>query len=155
MNLKLSDSIIEKICELIEKDTYTIAELCKIVGISERSFYSWKSENAEFAEALKKADETAVENRLVECKNSLVKLINGFEYNEIKTVYGTGKDARKIREKSVTKKRVLPNLGAIIHYQTNRDPQNWKNKQSVEADITVNHFSEIMKRVSEREKPNE
>jgi hypothetical protein len=30
------------------------------------------------------------------------------------------------------KKKVAPNLGAIIHYQTNKDPENWKNKQSTE-----------------------
>jgi len=155
MNVKLTDIIIDKICKLIEKDTYTIAELCKSVGISERSYYSWKSENAEFADAIKKAEVKAVENRLVECNNSLVKLINGFDYNETKTVYGVEGDSRKIREKSITKKKVLPNLGAIIHYQTNKDPVNWKNKQSVEADITVNHFTDLMKRVAERKKPNE
>ena len=32
-------------------------------------------------------------------------------------------------------------MGAIIHYQTNKDPENWKNKQSTE--ITGKIESEV------------
>ena len=62
-----------------------------------------------------------------------MKLIIGYEYEESKTVVvNDGSNNPKIKEKSTTKKHVSPNLGAVIHFQTNKDPDNWKNKQSTE-----------------------
>lgn len=70
---------------------------------------------------------------LIVAKRSLFKLAEGYSYEEKKTVTvndGTGQP--KIKEQTIIKKTVSPNLGAIIHLQTNRDPQNWKNRQSAE-----------------------
>jgi transposase-like protein len=148
---KYSEEIVNKICELIREDSYTVADLCKNVGISERIFYVWRKENADFAGALKDAQDAFINKNLVQCKKSLSKLINGYEYEEEKVIYAdNGLGGPRIKEKTVTKKHVSPNLGAIIHYQTNRDPQNWKNKQSVEATVEINPFAELMKKVAER-----
>lgn len=40
-----------------------------------------------------------------------------------------GKPIVKVKEHVVTDKHYPPSLGAIIHFQTNRDPDNWKNRQ--------------------------
>ena len=37
-----------------------------------------------------------------------------------------------IRAQRDVTKQVAPNLGAIIHYQSNKDPENWQNKQRLE-----------------------
>lgn len=132
-NRKYSEKIAKKIFSLIEEDSYTVAEICANVGISARCYYYWIQEFAEFARGIKKARETFAEIKLVECERSLTKLINGYDYEEVKTVLvNDSKGQPTIKEKTIMKKKVAPNLGAIIHFQTNKDPENWKNKQTTE-----------------------
>jgi hypothetical protein len=130
---KYNKKIVKDICSIIEKDSYTIPEICKMVGIDEATYHRWKIDKSEFCEAIEKARNKFIKNGLVECEKSLMKLITGYEYEESKTVVvNDGSDKPKIKEKSTTKKHVAPNLGAVIHFQTNKDPENWKNKQSTE-----------------------
>ena len=35
---------VEKIVEMLRSDTYTIAEICRAVGMATRTYYEWKSE---------------------------------------------------------------------------------------------------------------
>lgn len=131
---KYNKNTVNKICNLIKSDSYTIAEICVNVGISERCYYHWQSEVAEFAVAIQKAKDEFIEKNLIECDRSLTKLIKGYEFEEKKTVtIDDGAGRPKIKEQTVTKKQVSPNLGAIIHFQTNKDSQNWKNRQSAEV----------------------
>ena len=79
---------------------------------------------------------------LKECEKSLKKLVVGYEYEEItkemRVLQGSETPTQYVKK---VKKHVAPNLGAIIHYQTNKDPENWKNKQSTE--ITGKIESEV------------
>lgn len=143
---RYSKKIVEDICKLVKSDSYTIAEICKMVGISERTYYDWQSKNAEFADAIKKAQYQFNEDMLSECKKSLVKLIRGYTVQEKKTVTAdTGKKDEndkpivRVKEHSVVEKHFAPSLGAIIHFQTNRDPDNWKNRQdsNVSAEVSI------------------
>lgn len=133
---KYNQKIVNRICDLISKDSYTIAEICQAVNISERTYYDWMSKNADFADAIKKAQDKLTQDLLIECNRSLVKLIRGYTIQEKKTVTAdTGrkdendKPIVKVKEHSVIEKYYPPSLGAIIHFQTNRDPDNWKNRQ--------------------------
>lgn len=131
-----SKKLAEEVASLIKEDSYTIAEICQKVNISERSFYNWRDKHAEFADAIKEAQEEFEATILVECEKSLRKLITGYSVDETKTIYiNTKDDTPKIKERTVTKKHFQPNLGAIIHFQTNKDPENWRNRQNV--DITT------------------
>ena len=130
---KYSKKLAHKIFSLIEKDSFTIAEICAKVGISDRTFRYWQNENSEFAAGVARARDTFTETKLVECEKSLDKLINGYEYDEVKTVViDDGKGQPKIKERTTIRKMVIPSLPAIIHFQTNRDPENWKNRQTNE-----------------------
>lgn len=136
--MKYTKKMVSKICEYIKADSYTIAEICRLVGITEETFYSWKREKAEFSDAIEKAKSKFIADGLVECEKSLMKLIRGYEYDEKKTVFveskdKDGKSTPKIKEQTTVKKHVAPSLGAIIHFQTNNDPDNWKNRQSTEV----------------------
>lgn len=133
---KYNQKTVNRICDLISKDSYTIAEICQAVNISERTYYDWMSKNADFADAIKKAQDKLTQDLLIECNRSLVKLIKGYTIQEKKTVTAdTGrkdendKPIVKVKEHSVVEKYYPPSLGAIIHFQTNRDPDNWKNRQ--------------------------
>ena len=130
---KYSKKLARRIFDLIKKDSYTIAEICANVGISERCYYDWCSKIADFADGIAHAREIFVEARLVECEKSLVKLINGYDYEEKRTIMvKNAKGDPTIKEQTSTKKHMAPSLPAITYFQTNRDPENWKNRQSTE-----------------------
>lgn len=131
-NSKYTPEIVERICELVSADEYTIKEICSIVGINPDTWFEWKKVHADFSEKVKKAEDALIEKRLKECNRSLSKLITGYEATETVTDFVNidGKPVpRGIRQ---VKKHIPPSLGAIIHYQTNKDPDNWANKQRTE-----------------------
>ena len=141
-NGKYGKEITDKICKLFESDSYTNKEICEIVGITETTYYEWMNVHSEFSESIKSAKEVYQSKRLKACENSLNRLIDGYEYEEVTTEFKVAGDAEfQVGSKKVVKKHVAPNLGAIIHYQTNKDPENWKNKQSTE--ITGKIESEV------------
>lgn len=147
---KYNKRIVTKICDLIKKDSYTIAEICVSVGISERCYYQWQSDIAEFAVAIQKAKDEFIAKNLIECERSLVKIIKGYEYEEKKTVTVAGSEGKPtIKEQTITKKVVSPNLGAIIHFQTNKDPQNWKNRQNTE--LTGKDGKDLFEKLTDEE----
>lgn len=130
---KYSKKIVDRICKLISSDSYTIAEICKQVGINQDTYFTWKKEKPEFSEAVEKAKDSFNADTLVECEKSLSKLIKGYDYEEKKVIYIENKEGKpKIKEQTIIKKHVAPSLGAIIHFQTNKDPENWKNRQTSE-----------------------
>jgi len=136
---KYSKKMVREICSLIKKDSYTVAEICSLTGISEETFYCWKREKPEFSEAIKKAGKKFDELLIAEAKKSLIKLLQGYTVQEKKTVTvdtgkksADGKPIVKVKEHTVTDKHYQPNPTAIIFTLTNRDPENWKNKQSTE-----------------------
>ncbi|HNT42519.1 MAG TPA: phBC6A51 family helix-turn-helix protein [Tenuifilaceae bacterium] len=142
---KYSPEIVKKICSLLEKDSYTIKEVCANVGINEDTYYDWQKNKSDFSEAIKKARHDYDSMILVECEKSLTKLIKGFEVEESKTTFIEGKDGLpRVKEKQVTKKYFPPNLGALIHFQTNKAPEQWKNRQNID------HTSNGNELVSER-----
>lgn len=133
---KYSKKLVNMVTELIRSDSYTIAEICEIVKISKDTYYRWLKEKSDFSDAIKEAQEDFDKDMLSECSKSLRKLITGYTVDESKTTYVNTKDGKpKIKESVVTKKHFQPNLGAIIHFQTNKAPEQWRNRQNV--DITT------------------
>ena len=45
---KYNKKIAEKICSLIATDTYTVAEVCRMVKIHPDTYYTWIKEFSEF-----------------------------------------------------------------------------------------------------------
>lgn len=147
---RYSKKIVKDICSLIEKDSYTIAEICKLVNIAESTFYDWKAKKPEFSEAIKKAQGVFDELIVAEARKSLVKLIRGYTAQDKKTVTADtgkkdvdGKPIVRVREHSVTEKHYQPNTAAVIFALTNRDPENWKNKYNNEMSGSVTVKSEL------------
>ena len=136
---KYSAELTERICSLIRADSYTIAEICKIVGIAESTFYEWKDSKAEFSEAIKKAQEECRGFFSTEAKKSLLKLVHGFTVEEKRMVTADtekksedGKPIVKVKAHTTVTKYVAPNPTALIFTLTNCDPTNWNNRQSAE-----------------------
>jgi hypothetical protein len=137
---KYSKKRVKKITDLIRSDSYTIAELCANVGISERCYYDWQANNAEFAENIKKAEEDRLKYFAKLAKKSLVKKLEGYTEKETKTVFidsgkknAEGKSTEpKIKEQTITDKHFQPDTTAIIFTLCNAEPENWKNRQNTE-----------------------
>ena len=140
---KYSRKIVEKICELVKSDSYTIPEICQQVGISESTFHEWKASKPEFSEALKIAEEEFLTLLAVEAKKSLLKKVRGYDVEETKTTYvdsgrknNEGKSIPRVKEQIKITKHVQPDTVAIIFTLTNRFPDKWKNRQT--SDVTGN-----------------
>lgn len=125
---KYDKKIVNKIYELLSSDTYTIAEVCQIVGISERCYYDWQKNNAEFAEIIARARCRFDEIIVKEAKNSLRKKVNGYEVEESRRVF-TGK---VLKEETIITKHFQPDTDAIKFVLTNKASSEYQNKQSTD-----------------------
>lgn len=128
-----------------KKNAYTAA------GVSETSFHEWQQTKPEFAAAIKEAEHRfqlwEMNDILASARKGLRTLIEGVEYDEIKTEYEQDPDnpsLPRIKKQFMTKKRILPNVTAVIFTLTNRDPEHWQNR--ISGDLT--------QRVEVEQKPN-
>ncbi len=130
---KYNKRIVKQITDLIKRDSYTVVELCSMAGIAVSTFYDWQESKPEFLEAIKKARGEFDEILVQEAKNSLRKLINGYDADEKKTVYVNDKDGKpKIKEQTTIKKHFQPNVAATIFLLTNKAAEEYKNRQNNE-----------------------
>lgn len=136
---KYNQKIVKAICDIIAKDSYTIAEICAMVGISESCYYNWQANVVEFGEAIKKAREKYDEMVVREAKKSLMKKIQGYTIQEKHTIYTesavkdiSGNPKPKIKEQKVVDKHFQPDTVAIIFALTNKAPDEYRNRQSNE-----------------------
>lgn len=137
---KFSKKTVEKIVGLVKSDTYTIAEICRQVGITPKTYHAWINDYPDFADALERARDERLQMMVIEAKKSLMKKIQGYEVTEAKviTVPGNKKDEKGnpkpiIKEQTTTKKHIQPDTAAIIFTLTNGDPEHWRNRQSTEV----------------------
>ncbi|MBV5348884.1 hypothetical protein JZU61_04410 [bacterium] len=137
---KYNKRIVKQICELIKKDSYTIAEICSQSGISESTYYEWQATKKEFSESIQKAIDDRMKVFAAEAKKSLLKKIQGYTIQEKHTTMvdskevdpSSGKPKPKIKEQKIIDKHFQPDTAAIIFTLTNAEPENWKNRQNNE-----------------------
>lgn len=131
---KFSKKITGKIVELVKSDTYTIAEICRQVGIAQRTYHLWIEEHPEFADAIEQAKEERMQFFVIEAKKSLLKKIKGYEVVETHVTTVPDKNGNPtIKEQKNVKKHFQPDTAAIIFTLTNGDPEHWRNRQSTEV----------------------
>ena len=124
---KYNKKIAEKICSLIATDTYTVAEVCRMVKIHPDTYYTWIKEFSEFSDAIKKAEAERMAFFVAEAKKSLLRKIQGYKYDV------NGKEIPRIKEQKIVDKHYQPDTAAIIFTLTNGEPENWKNRQNNEV----------------------
>ena len=137
---KFSKKTVDKIVGLVKSDTYTIAEICRQVGITPKTYHQWMNDYPDFADAIELAKEERMQFFVQEAKKSLLKKIQGYEVTETKvvTIPGKKKDEKgnpkpEIKEQTTTKKHIQADTAAIIFTLTNGDPDHWRNRQSTEV----------------------
>lgn len=153
--VRYNKRIVKRICDLISKDTYTIAEICANVNISERCYYDWQSKHAEFAESIARAREKFDEIIVQEAKNSLRKKINGYTVQEKKVVMvegkpdASGKTKPKIKEQVIIDKHYQPDTEAIKVVLFNKASDEYKNRQNTE--LTGKDGKDLFKSLTDEE----
>ena len=137
---KFSKKTVERLVGLIKSDTYTIAEICRQVGITPKTYHQWVNDYPDFADAIEQAKDERMQAMVIEAKKSLMKKIQGYDVTETKvvTVPGTKKDEKGnpkpiIKEQTTTKKHIQADTAAIIFTLTNGDPEHWRNRQTTEV----------------------
>lgn len=149
---KFSKKTVERIVGLVKSDTYTIAEICRQVGITQKTYHQWVNDYPDFAEAIEQAKEERMQFFVQEAKKSLLKKIRGYEVTETKVVTIPNKnDPSKptIKEQTTTKKHIQPDTAAVIFTLTNGDPQHWKNRQNTE--VTGKDGKDLFKTLSDED----
>lgn len=105
-------------------DGNTIQSCCEAVGISFRSFYNWTKSDSKLAKIYNDArDSQAVffkEKLRPKSYISLEKLVEGYEYEEVKTtginaLDENGNEVFIVKGIEKIKKRVQPNASAVIY----------------------------------------
>lgn len=131
---KYNERTVTRITDLLRSDSYTIPEICRLSGISESTYHTWKSTKPEFSEAVSRARKQFDDILVTEATRSLLKLVKGFSYTESRKVYSnrslTDSEGEKIlqfKEIVTSEKYVGPSVNAIIFVLCNLDSDNWKN----------------------------
>lgn len=130
---KYGKKIVKRITDLIKADSYTIREICSLADINVDTFYDWMKNKPEFSEAVSRARDQFDEILVKEAKNSLRKLVNGYEVDEKKTVYVNDSEGKpKIKEQVSIRKHYQPNPQSVQFVLTNKTEGEYKNYQTNE-----------------------
>lgn len=138
-----TDTKVDIMCKAIAagksyKDAFTAAR------VSKATFYAHLANDSDFSDRVKKAEQEYQDwydsQLVVDCKRSLIELVNGYEWDETTTERALNKAGKMVEvKKKVVHKKAAPNPTAIIFALCNRDPEHWQNRvaQDVNGKIDV------------------
>lgn len=109
------------------KDAFTAAR------VSKATFYAHLANDLDFSNRVKKAKQEYQDwydsQLVVDCKRSLIELLNGYEWDETTTEHALNKEGKMVEvKKKIVHKKAAPNPTAIIFALCNRDPEHWQNR---------------------------
>lgn len=127
-----TDAKVEIMCKAIAagksyKDAFTAAR------VSKATFYAHLANDSDFSDRVKKAEQEYQDwydsQLVVDCKRSLLELVQGYEWDETTTESALDKNGKMVETKrKVVHKKAAPNPTAIIFALCNRAPEQWSNK---------------------------
>lgn len=109
-------NIVEQVCQLYETQNATLESCCKACGVSDRTFFLWRSQNADFAERYKKAKAQQDQHYWEEIIRPLAKtaLQRHLEVKYADEEKDVVFDGEKTGEVQHTRKWILPNPTVTI-----------------------------------------
>lgn len=141
-----TDAKVEIMCKAIAagksyKDAFTAAR------VSKATFYAHLADDSDFSDRVKKAEQEYQDwydsQLVVDCKRSLLELVQGYEWDETTTESGLVNGKMVETKRKVVHKKAAPNPTAIIFALCNRAPEQWSNK----------HVQELAGKVDVESKP--
>ncbi len=137
---KYTEKLVEKIVTLIEADTYSISEICRILKISRKSFYEWKDTKPEFREAIEKAIDRRDDMLLMVARKSLKRKLEGYTLTETRTIYVPDKnnpDELVLKSQIVKQKEYAPDTHAIKLTLSRQDSKANKEEENTQSALTI------------------
>lgn len=113
---KYNEELVEEVLKMVEADFYTITEICRMLGISRKTFYMWKESRPEFREALNDAMKLRDQKLLMIARTSLKQRLEGYTVTEERYNYVPAKSNPNemiLKSKTVKKKHCAPDMNAI------------------------------------------
>lgn len=113
---KYNEKTVEKVVSLIEEGIYSITDICEILHMSRKTFYSWRDSKPEFRKAIEDAMELCEEKLLAKARQSLQKKLEGYTLTETKLKYipdDENPTELKLKEKVVKIKEYAPDNRTI------------------------------------------
>jgi DNA-binding XRE family transcriptional regulator len=112
----------------------TDQEIADEVGVTVKTIGRWKKTHPEFCKALLETKAT-LDSRV---ELTLYRRAIGYSYPDVEVTLETTPGGKQVETKRVERmKEVLPDVGAIRLWLTNRDAANWRDKQDVEHSGTI------------------
>jgi len=131
-----------KLC--IEDSGFSMYKLAKLFSVDRSQIYRWMERYDEFRNAVETARDVYDG---IKIHKSLVKRAEGFAYvettQEAKPVIKVNPDGSeevtdsKLMVTKKVRKYFPPDIASIKHWQVNRDPEKWKDRQSVDLNASV------------------
>jgi hypothetical protein len=123
----------------------TVEQIAKLMNKARCTVYRWKEEYPEFALALEGGHRGYIQgivNKLTQRAEGYEAIEESVEYErqEVEEANPGDPDHPIVRivevpvKRKVTRKQVAPDVNAIMQILTNKDGENWKNKQSVDVE---------------------
>lgn len=116
----------------------TDQEVADHLGVTIRTIHRWKKTHPEFKKAL--IETKAILDSRVEL--SLYRVAIGYSYTEVEVTLEGGVVTKRVERT----KEVPPNVAAIRFWLTNRDPENWCDRQAVDysgaVDVSIRNMSD-------------
>ena len=105
-------------------------EIAAALGISKDTFYQYQKKYPDFYDSIKRG-KAPVD---VRAENSLLKRVEGYEFEETHIEYEAVKKGEKASAKKVKKitKQMAPDVTACIFWLKNRKPKEWRDRHNVE-----------------------
>ena len=131
-----------------EEGGLTLKQLGKVLGVAERTICQWKKVYPEFGDAVDRGCEAFNKST---AKNSLLKRLTGYFYNETISTLVTNKETQtsKMQVTKIIKKHMPADVHALTLFLINRDSENWKFRQTVDVNVLQKlSDKEIDKRIS-------
>lgn len=125
--MKKGKEIKESIVVMVRELNPTKKAICIKHGITWQTLKNWLEEDTQFKADYEQAIRDYLNTINVEARDSLGKLVKGYDYEEEKTIYMPGPEGKPvIAQKTVTKKHVPPNANAVIYALSNLEPENFE-----------------------------
>lgn len=121
---KKTPELVEKIYALVREENPSKNRIARRFKLSAQTIANWLHEDEAFRAGYEEAVNYFLDNIKIDAKLSLKKLVNGYEYEEVKTVYiDNGEGDPIIKERVVFQKHVPPSIQAIAFVLKNVEPE--------------------------------
>ncbi|MDU1890293.1 MAG: hypothetical protein E6767_06345 [Dysgonomonas sp.] len=152
---KYSQELVERIVSLLEEDTYSVSEICKLLKIARKSFYEWKDSKPEFKEAVENAQAHCNEKMEALARRSLRRKLEGYTMTEVRTVYVADEEdpsGWKVKARIVKEKEYAPDdksIRFVLRDRSSKEEEIKNCQPTLNITVTNKEASEMLTQLSQ------